>query len=73
MLEVTSFVLSTFFECWVNKLYIYNRESGVIISFQRAQIYPSVSRESETSVSDLATLALVARSTTGFFFPNLDE
>ena len=32
---------------------------------ERAQIYLSVSRKSETSVSDLATLALIARSTTG--------
>jgi hypothetical protein len=33
--------------------------------YERAQIYRSVSRKSETSVSDLATLALMARSTTG--------
>ena len=31
------------------------------------QIYCSVSRKSETSVSDLATFALVARSTSGIF------
>jgi hypothetical protein len=35
--------------------------------YKRIQIYLSVSRKSETSVSDLATLALVARSTTGIF------
>ena len=33
--------------------------------YERVQIYRSVSRKSETSVSDLATLALLARSTTG--------
>ena len=33
--------------------------------YKHAQIYLSVSRKSETSVSDLATLALIARSTTG--------
>ena len=33
--------------------------------YERVQIYRSVSRKNETSVSDLATLALMARSTTG--------
>ena len=33
--------------------------------YERAQICCSVSRKRETSVSDLATLALMARSTTG--------
>jgi predicted transcriptional regulator len=39
------------------------RESDIVVSFECAQIYHSVSRKCETSVSDLATLALMARST----------
>ena len=42
-------------------------KAGLLSLYERVQIYRSVSRKSAMSVSNLATLALMARSTTGIF------
>ena len=62
-LKVTFSCLSTF---RVTNIYIIGKMT-LLSLYERLQIYHSVSRKSETSVGDLATLALVARSTTGVF------
>ena len=49
------------------KIYINIGKAASLSLYERVRIYSSFSRKSDTSVSDLATLALVARSTTGVF------